>query len=1144
MVEAVRALRDAIDRGPVPWTAAAAAALVVLLPLLALGAARPELAILCLLLIAALAVAHRAAAARVVAIAAAITGVLALALLAAFAPWAAVATAAGGLVLAAAWVFREPIARDARARPEAAAAIFIAVLAAPLVLATWPVTTSLVAIVAGTIVLAWWSPPWALGVGVLLFGFEGSIKLLLGLEGTPLGGNRAVGALAIDVALFSAVAGVLFADRLRTPWTMWSRATRGEKRALLALGAWLALSVLQMAEGGDLNRGVHGFRLFQLYTLVAVAAAAVFMQPRLRRRATQGLLAIGFVVALYAAVRVVFGPSRAEHDFATSVRTVVAYGGALRAIGSFSSAVGLVSFLAPMTAFALVIGFMNRGFRRLAWAVAALGLVGLIGSYGRASLFGLALGLLFALVLVVAAADMPARRKLTAAGLVVALMAGTYGGAAIASHASPQLRERLNGIVDPLGDKSAQLRFNNWERTLRAALHEPFGRGVGASGGGSAPTRAQLVTTDNSFLKVLYDQGFLGFALFTGGLLVVLVLLARRFRGPVGGSRALGLAALAGFVTFLGISLSGEYVEQPGKVVAWGLLGIALAQALGDPRGVDPETKVEWRVPAGISRTLTRAPAVTLPRRAPAVILGTAGFALVTLLMYFGRHMSTFRLDEWAFVLDRQGNSLDDFLRPHNEHLSLIPVAVFKGLLATVGMHPYWPYRLVVAMLTVLIGVLVYLYARPRLGRGWALAPAFLTMLVGQGGYDVVWPFQIGFDVSVACGVGMLLCFDRRSPRSDLAAGALLLVALSSSSIGIAVAVAALIEVLASRAHRLARAMRILVVPIVAYGIWWLHYRPSSSTGAASGLDAVRLLVDVSGTATGGLFSAPGGARRLLALALFAAVAVGFARRRDDRRALIVAFAMPAAYWVLLIAGRGSTGDQLLDSRYILPGAIFVGCVLSELLRGSTARARPWMAIPVALGVLLITAHNVSYVRDIADFEVQVRGDPLRAELGALSLAGQGRPVDPRFVPAPTEAPSIYAQRYFEATRRFGDPVPHADAVIAGLGPKPRAAADRTYLGATRIRAVPSATPPAAVRRACRTTSGPSNEYEVPPQGVAIRLPGTRPVAVALRRWGPTPIGVGTAGPGWATIRPPRDGARTPLRVRIGGRVASVCDLA
>jgi O-antigen ligase len=134
-------------------------------------------------------------------------------------------------------------------------------------------------------------------------------------------------------------------------------------------------------------------------------------------------------------------------------------------------------------------------------------------------------------------------------------------------------------VLDPLGDKSVQLRFETWEGELDDAIAHPLGRGLGTVGAASAPTRGQLRTSDNSFIKVLVEQGVLGVALFAAGLLGAVALLARRLQGAAAELRAAGLAALAGFVAFLGVAMAGEAVEQPGKVVAWGLLGMAAAYA-------------------------------------------------------------------------------------------------------------------------------------------------------------------------------------------------------------------------------------------------------------------------------------------------------------------------------------------------------------------------------------------------------------------------------------------------------------------------------------------------------------------------------------------------------------------------------------
>jgi O-antigen ligase len=477
----------------------------------------------------------------------------------------------------------------ARAPAWGLAAIAAVAIVALAFVAGIPAAFTLVVIVAVIAVLAWVAPAWALAAAVLLYGFEGSVKVLLGLDANPLPvGNREAGAFALDVALFAAVAGVLLSDRLETPRAIWRGLSRAERVAIGLLGAWLALSVLQIAQSGDLVQGLKGFRQFQLYTLLAIPAAALFALPRGRLRAAQVLLGIGLVVSLYAALRVATGPAPAEREFA-NVETVTAYGGAFRAVGSFSSAVGLSSFLAPLVVFSLIAGYLSRRLRVLAWIVATLALVGLLGSYGRASLFGVALGLLAAVGVLLVAADVPTRRKLAGVGLVAAVLVATYGGLQIASQAAPELRDRAEGVLNPLDDESIQLRLDNWEGVIRDVRREPLGQGIGAVGAASADTRRDVVTTDNSYLKVAVEQGIPGAIVFLGGILGAVVLMARRLRHAADERRAIGLAALAGFVTFLGISVLGEYVEQPGKVLAWGLLGTAAAAALTRVK-TDPDT--------------------------------------------------------------------------------------------------------------------------------------------------------------------------------------------------------------------------------------------------------------------------------------------------------------------------------------------------------------------------------------------------------------------------------------------------------------------------------------------------------------------------------------------------------------------------
>ena len=85
------------------------------------------------------------------------------------------------------------------------------------------------------------------------------------------------------------------------------------------------------------------------------------------------------------------------------------------------------------------------------------------------------------------------------------------------------------------------------------------------------------------------------------------------------------------------------------------------------------------------------------------------------MLLYLGRSTS-FYFDEWDWIQGRRAWDLDALLLPHNEHLSLAPVLVFKALFSTVGIDSYVPYRVAGLALHCGVVVLLFAYARRRVG--------------------------------------------------------------------------------------------------------------------------------------------------------------------------------------------------------------------------------------------------------------------------------------------------------------------------------------------------------------------------------------------------------------------------------------------
>ena len=130
-----------------------------------------------------------------------------------------------------------------------------------------------------------------------------------------------------------------------------------------------------------------------------------------------------------------------------------------------------------------------------------------------------------------------------------------------------------------------------------------------------------------------------------------------------------------------------------------------------------------------------------------------------------------FYLDEWDFLLGRRGFSPGIFLEPHHEHIAVVPVAVYKLLIAGFGVDSTRPFQ-IVGMLSFLAAVaLVFVYLRRRLGSWLALAASAPLLVFGPAWDNVLWPFQIGFSGAIACGVAALLALERRDRRGDIQIG-------------------------------------------------------------------------------------------------------------------------------------------------------------------------------------------------------------------------------------------------------------------------------------------------------------------------------------------------------------------------------------
>ena len=123
-------------------------------------------------------------------------------------------------------------------------------------------------------------------------------------------------------------------------------------------------------------------------------------------------------------------------------------------------------------------------------------------------------------------------------------------------------------------------------------------------------------------------------------------------------------------------------------------------------------------------------------------VAAMCGSSLVILLFLTN---VTFIVDEWDFLLHRRGFSADVVFEPHNEHISVLPVLIYKALLGTFGMDSARPFQIVSIALFLAMVAVLFVFLRRRMGEWLALAAVLPVLFLG-GSYDtLLFPFQIGF---------------------------------------------------------------------------------------------------------------------------------------------------------------------------------------------------------------------------------------------------------------------------------------------------------------------------------------------------------------------------------------------------------------
>jgi hypothetical protein len=547
------------------------------------------------------------------------------------------------------------------------------------------------------------------------------------------------------------------------------------------------------------------------------------------------------------------------------------------------------------------------------------------------------------------------------------------------------------------------------------------------------------------------------------------------------------------------------------------------------------------------------------PRRdAPTILLGVALLASAVLLFALGWNLTFFQ-DTWAFLLERRGSSVDDFLDPHNEHLVLIPVAVTKLSVALFGMTTARPEMVVMTLTLLVTAALLFIYVRRRVGPWLALMAAILLLFLGPAWMILLWPFEIEFSGAMMAGIGMLLMLDRDDRRGDVWACVLLVVAIGFGSLGIPFAAAALVDVFQKRKSRGWGRAYIAFVPLLLYLIWyagWGHAAAHHMTlhnvlmspqylfdGFAASVDSLFGLNNIPAAGTG----EPEWGRPLL-IALIGAILYGQRRKSGFSPHLWPVLAAAATYW-LLAAFNYIPGREAASNRYVYAGAAFLLLIGANLLQGTRFSRR---ALLIAGGVtFLALGPNLAQMRDGGEV-LKAQTLLTRANTAALEIAR--RTIPPDFVLTPENSGTlavsvITPSLYFDAIDAHGSSA-YSPAELAAAPEGGRRWADVVLSKALPLSTAtrPGASFPKDSSRCISLAGGAgagTPEVQAGPGLISIHLAPGPDAALTARRFAINeyPVDLGPIPGGSVTLlRIPRDNAAQPWHLHVeASRRALVC---
>lgn len=537
-------------------------------------------------------------------------------------------------------------------------------------------------------------------------------------------------------------------------------------------------------------------------------------------------------------------------------------------------------------------------------------------------------------------------------------------------------------------------------------------------------------------------------------------------------------------------------------------------------------------------------------RNAPVLLLALALAAAAVLFLALTWHFG-FLIDTWEFLMNRRSFTVDSVMRPHNEHIVVLPVVIQQILLQLFGMGTARPEYVLLTIMLLVTDYLLFVYLRRRVGGWMALFGALLILFLGPAWELLLWPFEISLLGSVLFGLGMLLALERGDRKGDVLACLLLAISVGFSELGLAFVAAALVAVLQSPREQWRRRAFVVFIPIVLYALWYVGWghEAESHMSLRNVLASPRFVAESVAAGVGNLFglgtSPVSDTTELFwGAILVAAIVAALGYRRWNRPgfdpALWPAAAAAAFNW-FLTAFNQIPGRDPATSRYQYASCVFIVMILANLLAKERFSRR---ALLVAAAVtLLALGPNLVVLKDGRDSLAQ-QSDLGRAGTEALEIARRTVPAEFQLSPEVVGTPALVdvsAAPYFEAVDEFGSPA-YSEAELVAAPEIARHWADVALSKALPLNAVvtPNGYDSRGGRENCIAVPGGQPASGATPIGFGkTRVevpPGAAEAHLTMRRFSAAEFPVPIAPvPGGSTvvINVPRDKSARPWQLHV-----------